>query len=179
MVNNSVQFAVVREDPLVEAALLERLDRPRRALLIASGGCTAFSLRALRPELEITLLDANAAQLDLVRRKAEALRAVGAAERRRLFDVGDRAAGGLVSCGNFESLFRSFRDLVLDLVVPYDDLRRAFEDGTIGALAEERIFPSRFWRAAFDAHFCDALLDAIFGPAATQHAPKGSYPGYF
>jgi S-adenosylmethionine-diacylglycerol 3-amino-3-carboxypropyl transferase len=179
MVKNPVQFAVVREDPLVEAALLERLETPRRALLIASGGCTALSLAALFPGLAITLLDANAAQLDLVRRKAEALGRADPRERRRLFDIGERGAGGLNSCGNFESLFRSFRELVFDLVVPYDELRRAFEDRTIQALAAERIFPSRFWRAAFDMHFCDSFLEALFGPAATQHAPKGSYPGYF
>lgn len=38
---------------------------------------------------------------------------------------------------------------------------------------------SRYWPVAFSLAFHDALLEAMFGPAATQHAERGSYPGYF
>ena len=179
MVNNPVQFAVVREDPAIEASILLSLDRPARILLIASGGCTAFSLRAQFPELGITLLDGNAAQLDLVRRKAEALRTSDRQGLRRLFNIEDRSEDGLNACGNFESLFRSFREFIFDLIVPSDEMKNAFEDGSIGELSAARMLTSRFWRAAFDVHFCDSFLDALFGPAATQHAPSGSYPRYF
>ena len=51
-----VQFAVVREDPRIERALVEE-HRPRRALLVASGGCTAMALRAWFPDLEVVLVD--------------------------------------------------------------------------------------------------------------------------
>lgn len=70
--DNPVQFAVVREDPVIEIELLRDL-RPRKALLVASGGFTALTLAALRPDLRLTRLDANAAQLDLVHWKVTAL----------------------------------------------------------------------------------------------------------
>jgi len=97
----SVQFAVVREDPAIEADVIRRLD-VRRALLIASGGCTALSLMVSFPRLDLTLVDRNAAQLDLVRRKLDILPSVDAASRRRQFNIGTADPTGLNACGNFQ-----------------------------------------------------------------------------
>ena len=68
MRDNKVQFAVVREDPMVEAELI-RLTGANDVLLVASGGCTALTLQALFPDLHITLFDFNPAQLEWVRKK--------------------------------------------------------------------------------------------------------------
>ncbi|HEU4532872.1 MAG TPA: hypothetical protein VFS00_02095, partial [Polyangiaceae bacterium] len=38
---------------------------------------------------------------------------------------------------------------------------------------------SPYWGAAFRTAFCDPFLNAMFGPAATQHATPGSYGTYF
>lgn len=169
VVDNRVQFAIVREDPEVERAVLDRVvgadapDAPGTALLVASGGCTAFTVAAQRPRIQLTLLDMNDAQLALVERKWQALVAhgPGSPERNRLFGVGQE--GELTSCGNFESLFRGWRTMVHDLI----DLR------TLGARR------NKYWPVSFEMFFGDALLEAMFGPDATQHAPKGSYPAYF
>ncbi|MHC4377285.1 MAG: DUF3419 family protein, partial [Planctomycetota bacterium] len=83
---NPLQFAVVREDPRVEFAVLER-HPARRALLVASGGCTALALAARLPELELTLVDPNPAQLQWVERKVEGLASLHRAEGRRAFNV--------------------------------------------------------------------------------------------
>ena len=108
MRDNPLQFAVVREDALVEVEVLRR--HPcRRVLLIASGGCSALTLQSVLPELEITLLDPNAAQLDLVRAKLDALDALRAGDRLARFNVENDDPSGLCECGNFESLFRSLR----------------------------------------------------------------------
>ena len=81
MKSNPLQFAVVREDPAVERAVMA--DRPvERALLIASGGCTALALQCWWPEASFTLVDPNPAQLALVQRKVRALQA-GAPLRER------------------------------------------------------------------------------------------------
>jgi S-adenosylmethionine-diacylglycerol 3-amino-3-carboxypropyl transferase len=40
-------------------------------------------------------------------------------------------------------------------------------------------FARPFWPVAFDLFFSDSLLNTMFTPAATQHAPPGSYPRYF
>ena len=58
MEDNPVQFAVVREDPKIEAKLV-CLHQVNEVLLIASCCCTAFTLQALFPSLNLTLLDFN------------------------------------------------------------------------------------------------------------------------
>jgi S-adenosylmethionine-diacylglycerol 3-amino-3-carboxypropyl transferase len=173
MVGNPVQFAVVREDPELEAELVPRFGGEGRALLVASGGCTALTLRSRFPRLALRLIDPNPAQLELVRRKLAALGGGGASAA--AFGVG--AEGELTSCGNFESLFRCFRNFVHELVLPREGWLSFFDAPSTSALA--RIAASPYWAAAFEMHFHDSLLLAMFGPDAVQHAPPGSYPAHF
>lgn len=159
---NPVQFAVVREDPEIEKSVCRAA---RSVLLVASGGCTALTLQCARPDLEIALFDLNPAQLDLVRRKIDVLRS--RVDLDRQFNVGADDPAGLNACGNFESLFRGFRRFLHEFVTPEP-------------LAEvEAMLAHRYWPVAFDLFFSDALLNTMFTPAATQHAPPGSYPSYF
>jgi S-adenosylmethionine-diacylglycerol 3-amino-3-carboxypropyl transferase len=176
MRQNPLQFAVVREDPAVEAQLVTS-HAARRALLIASGGCTAFALAAEFPSLQLTLVDPNPAQLALVRAKADAL-ATGK-ERASLFNIGDDHSRGLNASGNFESLFRGLRELLYDLVIPREELLAIFAGPFDGAHVVRVLSRAKFWQPAFAMFFSDALLEAMFGASATQHAEKGSYPGYF
>ena len=178
MRDNKVQFAVVREDPMVEAELV-RLTKASNVLLIASGGCTALTLQALFPDLRITLVDFNPAQLERVREKMSALRDVDAAKRHRRFNIGTSDPKGLNQSGNFESLFRGLREFIFDLIADESEIRALF--GKEGQLdrASEILFSSKYWSVAFDLYFSDSLLNAMFGADATQHAETGSYPRYF
>jgi S-adenosylmethionine-diacylglycerol 3-amino-3-carboxypropyl transferase len=38
---------------------------------------------------------------------------------------------------------------------------------------------SPYWPAVFEVAFAEPLLHAMFGPDATRHATRGSYPAYF
>ena len=178
MRNNKVQFAVVREDPMVEAELV-RLTKAKNVLLIASGGCTALTLQALFPDLHITLVDFNPAQLERVREKMRALRDVDAVKRHRQFNIGTSDPEGLNQNGNFESLFRGLREFIFDLVADEAEIRALFEEEGQLAKVSEILFSSKYWSVAFDLYFSDSLLNAMFGPDATQHAEAGSYPRYF
>lgn len=178
MRNNNVQFAVVREDPMVEAELV-RLTKASNVLLIASGGCTALTLQALFPDLHITLVDFNPAQLERVQEKMRALRNVDAATRDRRFNIGTSDPEGLNQNGNFESLFRGLREFIFDLVADAAEIRALFEEKDQLAKVSEVLFSSKYWSVAFDLYFSDSLLNAMFGPDATQHAEAGSYPRYF
>ncbi|MDE0468271.1 MAG: DUF3419 family protein [Candidatus Poribacteria bacterium] len=178
MWNNKVQFAVVREDPMVEAELI-RLTRASNVLLVASGGCTALTLQALFPDVHITLVDFNPAQLERVREKMNALRDVDTATRHRRFNIGTSDPKGLNQSGNFESLFRGLRAFIFDLVADEAEIRRLFEEKDRLAEVSELLFSSKYWSVAFDLYFSDSLLNAMFGPDATQHAEAGSYPRYF
>jgi len=177
-VGNAIQFAIVREDPAAELTVVDTLLRPdARVLLVASGGCTALSLGALRPSLRLTLLDANPAQLTLVRQKLAALSdlPVDSLERRKAFGVDVDDPTSFCGCGNFESLFRGLRGVLDDLVLPAAG-RRAILDGRA---SPSTLTQGRYWPVAFALFFSDTFLEAMFGPDATQHAPRGSYPGYF
>ena len=175
---NPIKFAVVREDPRVEDALVRRV-RARRVLLIASGGCTALTLKALHPELDVTLLDPNPAQLELVERKCAALGETPEM-RAQSFGVGRDDPESLSGCGAFESLFRTFRGVLGEFVLPPAGWAELFSVAHEARLARlDRIFAHPYWPVAFELAFSEALLHAMFTQAATQHAPKGSYPAYF
>ena len=178
MPDNDVQFAVVREDPMVEAALV-RSTNASNVLLIASGGCTALTLQALFPDLHITLVDFNPAQLERVWEKVRALRDVDAAARHWRFNIETSDPSGLNQCGNFESLFRGLREFIFDLVADEAEIRGLFQEKGRLADVSEILFSNKYWSVAFDLYFSDSLLNAMFGPAATQHAEAGSYPRYF
>ncbi|MBK6580806.1 MAG: DUF3419 family protein [Sandaracinaceae bacterium] len=176
---NRLQFAVTREDPNVELEVLARFPRSR-LLLIASGGCTALTLRAVMPDAHITLVDANPEQLAHVDRKLAALRDLRGADRLRAFNVGAPSdPAGLSECGNFESLFRGLRGFVHDFVLPGEAWLRFFGEGAFDVAELHAAFASAYWPVAFQLFFSDALLNTMFGPDATQHAVPGSYPGYF
>ena len=178
MRENKVQFAVVREDPMVEAELV-RLTKASNVLLVASGGCTALTLQALFPDLHITLFDFNPAQLERVREKMSALRDIDEARRHRRFNIGTNDPSRLNQNGNFESLFRGLRAFIFDLVADETEICMLFEEKDRRSNVSEVLFSSKYWRVAFDLYFSDSLLNAMFGPGATQHAETGSYPRYF
>lgn len=169
-----LKFAVVREDPEIESALVERLGA-KAALLVASGGCTALSLAHRFAALEVAAFDLNPKQLAHVEEKVEA---VARGELGRL-NVEDPSAGGLNQRGEFEALFRILRQALTELVAPVEEWRAYFLDDNDRAARIARLTGSRYWPAAFAVAFNDPLLHAMFGREATQHATPGSYPGYF
>jgi S-adenosylmethionine-diacylglycerol 3-amino-3-carboxypropyl transferase len=103
MTSSRVKFAVVREDPEVEAELVRRTGA-RALLTVASGGCTALTLCKQFPDLEVTAFDLSPAQLEHVRRKVAAVCTGDEEELSRLNQ-----------CGEFEALFRGLRQLTEDL----------------------------------------------------------------
>jgi S-adenosylmethionine-diacylglycerol 3-amino-3-carboxypropyl transferase len=64
-----VAFAQVREDPVVDAAVLAGFGRALRIIMIASGGCTLAYLAARFPLANVNVVDPNPAQLALARLK--------------------------------------------------------------------------------------------------------------
>jgi len=93
---SQLAFSQVREDPLVDLAVVRRLaastGRPLRVLMVASGGCTALSLLAEPAVAEVIAVDANPAQLHLVELRRQALIHLAPAEQHTL--VGDGRGGG-------------------------------------------------------------------------------------
>jgi len=178
MRQNPIQFAVVREDPLAELHVIDK-KKSEKALLIGSGGCTALSLLCAYPELEVTIIDTNPAQIDLIKAKVKALNKRNHSQNfNATFSIGCEDPRGLNTCGNFESLFRGLRNFIFDLVAPKEELLELFS-GKNRLETFEHIRSNKFWPVAFDLFFSDSILRAMFTDAAVQHVEKGSYPRYF
>ncbi|MBY0516639.1 MAG: DUF3419 family protein [Bacteriovoracaceae bacterium] len=175
-VDNPIQFAVVREDPMIEKFLVET-HKPKNALLIAGGGCTAFTLSTLFPDLKITLVDPNPAQLQLVQRKSQALQRLSMDPG--IVNIGNEDPQGLNACGNFETLFHCLRDFWRSFILKPQELEHMFDSEKRLINATEALTKHRYWPVSFDLFFCDEMLTTMFGPEAVQYAPKGSYPNYF
>lgn len=174
MRNNPIQFAVVREDPLVEAAVIEKFNI-KNVLMICSGGCSVLSLKSWFSDLNITALDLNQSQIDLTRDKLNFLNHL---DYKKKFNIETAQSNGLNQCGNFESLFKGLREFIYDFILDHNQMRELFSDGKT-KLAQSLLFEHRYWSVAFSLFFSDTILETMFGKAAIQHAPRGSYPRYF
>lgn len=162
------QFAVTREDPRLEARLIDRFG-VGSVVCVASGGCTPLTL-ARRPEPpRIQAFDLNPAQLDHGRGKA------ACADPAQL-NVESADPAALNQRGAFEGLFRLLRQVIVEFVAPAAEIE-AFFAGEAALLQRWAAHP--YWPTAFELAFADPLLLTMFGPAAIQHAAPGSYPGYF
>lgn len=161
-------FAVVREDPALEARLME--GEHGAILVVASGGCTALTLAARHPGWHVAAFDQSPLQLAHVRMRCDAL----VRGDRRQLGWHTRDPGSSHQCGTFEALFRLLRTGIVELIEPDLDAALADPAALLGTLRA-----SPYWSALFATLFADPMLHAMFGPAATQHATPGSYPGYF
>lgn len=193
------KFAIVREDPDVEMAILQRLSqasqdtqKPRRALLVASGGCTALSVLLEMPDVDVHVYDFNPRQLQLLDEK-RALLLQGLIEKSQVQDAAQNNTEQeckkelaqwrhLSTLGEFEKLFRVWRCAFLELVADEKEIENYFSAAypyeKKQEIASSWINHPR-WQTLFHVAFNDAFLVALFGPAAVQHAPVGSYPAYF
>ncbi len=174
MKSNPIQFSVVREDPLIEYTLIKN-HALKNILLVGSGGCTALSLKSLEPSLNISLIDQNRHQLELVQKKIAHLTHINKA----LFNIGNSDPGGLNQCGNFESLFRCLRLFIYEFAIGYDDFLKLFTSDKDANAKLDALFLNPYWTTAFKTFFSDHLLTNMFGPAAIQYAQPNSYANYF
>lgn len=169
-----LKFAVVREDFEVEASLVEAA-KAQACLTVASGGCTALALKHRFPALDVQGFDLNPDQLAHARQKADAI----AAGRAAALNVGDASPEGLSQRGEFEKLFRVLRRALVELVMPEAELEGFFQEPAQRHRLLTGWTRSPYWPACFEVAFAEGLLHAMFGPDATRHAPRGSYPAYF
>jgi S-adenosylmethionine-diacylglycerol 3-amino-3-carboxypropyl transferase len=79
-----IAFAQVREDPLLDAWVLDRVGPAARVLMIASGGCTLAYLVARCRLSHIDVVDPNPAQIALARLKLHLLQNCESADRMAL-----------------------------------------------------------------------------------------------
>ena len=87
-----IAFAQVREDPIVDQWVVDRLPGAAKILLVASGGCTAAALAAMPNVSSLYLVDPNPAQMALSRLKLRLLTTAPPNERLSLLGHAPMAA---------------------------------------------------------------------------------------
>lgn len=162
--DNPLNFAITREDPILELKLMA-LFKLRNVLAVCSGGDTLLAIKEQYPESKICAFDINPHQLAHFKRKVtHSWSTINAMDE-------------LCRSGNFESLFRQWRLFFNEFILPKNETEILFLSGNQKEL--ESIFRSKYWPVSFKLHFHDTFLEAMFGQAAIQHAPSGSYSLYF
>lgn len=100
--SGQLMFGQVREDAAVELMLLRAVTSPQRAMIIASGGCTALSLLA-HSNCQIEAVDISGAQIALVELKARMFRQLGFSQGKKACCEDARASYQLVEPNLSES----------------------------------------------------------------------------
>lgn len=168
-------FAQVREDPLVDLALVEKLGRNLSVVMVASGGCTACALAASGRVERLHLVDINLAQLALTRLKLSLLQDADSELRCRLLGYLE-----LDPDRRREAVEERLRELGIEPEVFGDPALWAFrgldQSGRYELLFEalrERLSESGFLdRGAFRAVMRQENLETLFGVGATGHRAR-------
>lgn len=150
--SNAIQFSVVREDPEVEIYLFRKFG-VKRPVMIGSGGCTAFTLAAKYPKIQLHLIEPNIAQIKLIQEKMKSLKTLHGQPLFQKFGVGlsDRNESSLIEQGNFESLFRGLREFLFQFVISRPALLKLLKKGPVQNW--KSLFAHPYWPVAFDLYF--------------------------
>lgn len=178
---SSLKFSIVLEDPNLELAVLERRQAKglpcAQLLTVASGGCTALTLKHAYPQAQVCAFDINPAQIEHAKRRQAAIREA----QLHTLNVDDADPQGLSQCGDCERLFRAYRGMLHEFIAPQAELERYFEPSTsqaerAGLVARWRSSP--FWETIHELIYGAQLFHLVFGAQATQHTAPGSYPAH-
>ncbi|MGA2231198.1 MAG: DUF3419 family protein [Tepidisphaeraceae bacterium] len=195
-----VGFAQVREDSLIDLAVLDRIGGADiRGMMIASGGCTAAALLASGRLACLHLVDVNPAQIALSRLKIHLLhdakplermrilghapmdaeaRASALAEKLDLLELPPDILGPMASVaklgpdhvGRYELLFARLREEMGEIALEWPGILNLREAGT----RILRTAPDSAFGAVMDHAFDRAMdlknLVRLFGSAATQNS---------
>lgn len=193
-------FAQVREDPGVEARLLDALPQgpllPEgglRVLLIGSGGCTALSLLADPRVAQVQVVDPNPAQLHLIALKTSALETLSLPEQLTL--LGALEGGSAVERS---ALYQRLAPALPPATRAYWDARPVevgFGLNRVGRFEETfRELAAAFrarglepraaagsadWGEVFEEVFERGRLSETFGEAAVSYSMDRSFGAHF
>ncbi len=193
-----IAFAQVREDPLLDLAVLERVGaKHSHCAMIASGGCTASFLAASGKLATLHLIDANPAQIALTRLKLRLLQHAPPADRMKLLGhtpIANRrdslkahlAALGLPPealgppdsvaeygpdyAGRYELLFARLRSMMSGFSDELREVLTMTNAAARAALVAPDTPLGRGIDAAFDDTMALANLVRLFGADATQNS---------
>lgn len=191
-------FAQVREDPLIDEWVVNRLGEGANILLVASGGCTAARLAGNRRVRSLHLVDLNSAQLALSLLKLHLLKHAGCEERLKLLghsemDPVDRAKrtgtmlaelrlpadalgspsviaeSGVDNCGRYERVFSALREELSDCNADLQSVLCLEDIEAQRRRTDTDSLLGQELRRALDAVMALPILVRLFGEKATNN----------
>jgi S-adenosylmethionine-diacylglycerol 3-amino-3-carboxypropyl transferase len=198
---SDVMFSQVREDWRIEWQVLDRLaqtlQKPLRVLIVASGGCTALSLLAHPGLAQLDAVDANLAQLELLRLRSVAVAELEPAEQ-WVFLAKSGVGLGAERLGLYDRLrpqlpvtTRAFWDARQDEIAYgvnyvgrfeqlFRELAQAFVERGLNPLIQpEMAIATSDWREIFEQVFERQKLVQTFGEAAVNYSMDRSFGEHF
>ena len=202
-----LRFAQVREDPGLDAWVVEQLSRDASLLIVGSGGCTLAVLASMPNVRSIHVVDPNPAQLALCRVKLALLRGQDPDDRlkflghtdlsleareRQLHRICEETCDPMSSFGPTDHIL----EVGLDYAGRYESVFQqvsksvaTFPDSVLDLLQLENSSDQAKWLQthpdfvalllkSFDQVMCIENLVALFGETATQN-PVMSFSAHF
>ncbi len=191
-------FAQVREDPLIDQAVVQACGRPTDIAMVASGGCTAALLAATAQVSSLHLIDPNPAQLALTQVKLRLLQTSPPAERRRVLGraampadsraralaehcaalrLADEVFGprdlvarlGPDQAGRYEAVFRAIASDLHEYASALDAVLTSIDTQAASAAVAAGTVLGQAIAATFRRQFDLAILVSLFGSEATRN----------
>lgn len=149
----AIIFDHVYEDPRLELTLCQQYNA-KKVLCVASGGCTALTLKSLLPDLAVSVVDTNADQLSLVQEKVALLESNNDQKIKQRFDIGERHENSFSSNAVFDKINGCLRYLTHELLLNKEEL---------SALFLEKPYPSKKVAQLLNAPHWDLVFDMVYG----------------
>lgn len=156
----TVIFDHVYEDPRLELFLCKQY-AAKKVLCIASGGCTALTLKTLLPELEVSVVDTNADQLLLVQEKVALLESGNNQQIKQRFDIGERHENSYSTHAVFDRINRCLRFLTHELSLSKEELSALFLENPYPTKKAARLLNDPRWDLVFDMVYGTSLVSLM------------------
>ncbi|MDR3614262.1 MAG: DUF3419 family protein [Candidatus Obscuribacterales bacterium] len=193
-----LMFGQVREDADVDLFLIGNLVAPKRTLVIASGGCTAFSL-LLAGDIEVNALDISRSQIALIELKLHSFKELGfeltrnaccadahavykkirgglSADSRLILDaMENQLRRGLNNCGWVDNRMHQVAKLFF-IFIHSQAITREFlrmNDASMQTRFYRQIWSTFKWNLALKVAFSNFFMTLAHGNEAAHLVPKG------
>lgn len=197
---SDIAFSQVREDPLIEHEVIEKIftykKQPLDILLIGSGGCTALGLLHLPYVKSVSCIDANDAQLQLIKLRYTIQKNFDKQHQQILLGISGKSEErvalwdklqtvltkeqqqywqknraqiifGVNRVGKFEELFRELVQVCNDQL------------GFLAIDDPQKAINHKNWQQCFDIVFEREKLATTFGRAAVDYSMSKSFADHF
>ncbi len=153
----AIIFDHVYEDPRLELMLCQKY-AAKKVLFIASGGCTALTLKTRLPELQVSVVDTNADQLSLVKEKVALLESRNYDAIKQKFDIAKTHNESFSRNAVFNGINRCLRLLTNELLIHEDALKSLFSERPYSIEKAKSLFHNQYWDLIFDMVYGTSLV---------------------